>query len=103
MNRIIVNGPEQGAGRPLGIAAPLLPIAQGSNSNIDLSGEFGLGQASSASDFFDLHRVDVELAGRLTFATHDLVHLGHAFDQFSEEFFVHGYLQFSTICRSIFF
>ncbi len=71
MNRIIVNDPEQGAGRPLGIAAPLLPIAQGSNSNIDLSGELGLGQASSASDFFDLHRVDVELAGRLTFATHD--------------------------------
>ncbi|MNN44740.1 hypothetical protein D3C81_1590460 [compost metagenome] len=98
-----MDGPEQGAGRPFRIASALLPIAQRADSDIDLLGEFCLGESGRAANLAHLHRVDVELTRGLAFAADDLVHLRDAFQQFVEEMLVHGYLHFSITWRSTFF
>ncbi len=44
----------------------------------------------------------MELTGRLTLATYNLVHLGHAFSETTEEIFVHHYHPFVTFLSHFF-
>lgn len=72
---IVLDRPQQCLGRAGRFTPTLLPVAQRPDLHVDDLGELGLRQAGHCTNFPDLHGIEVELAGRRTFATDDLVHL----------------------------
>lgn len=86
---IILDCTQERSRRPRGLAAPLFPIAQRSDVDVEDSCELRLAQMSHGTDFFHGYSIDVKLSRWRTLTASDLAVLLHALDQPFKQPFVH--------------